>query len=83
MVTAFPNSINDGSRRVTATLACTAGAVGLLTAPLSFSTNDPYFSLVSCELLCTGTTGSVAFGFASNPPHPGPIEFEGCHVHIC
>lgn len=57
----LPASITDGSAGVDLVIACTPGSVGLRTANLKLTTNDPANPTVGFDLVCTGNPPPVPF----------------------
>jgi 6-phosphogluconolactonase (cycloisomerase 2 family) len=55
-------------------LTCAPTALGLRTATLTLSTNDPSKPTVTYTLICTGVPTPVP-GFGSTPAAPGPVDF--------
>jgi predicted outer membrane repeat protein len=52
---AFPTSIPDGGADVNIPITCTPSGIGLRSATLSMTTNDPVNPTVSWNLVCEGT----------------------------
>ncbi len=57
----LPVAIADGSGGAELVISCTPGAVGLRTAHLKLTTNDPANPLVGFDLVCSGNPPPVPF----------------------
>lgn len=68
-----PVTIAPGAPAATIQLRCTPAAVGLRSASLSLSTNDPALPAVGYGLSCNGSAAPVP-GFGSAPAAPGPLN---------
>ena len=75
---AFPFTILDGGAAQNVAVQCTPGAVGVRTATLTLTTNDPTQPTVSYTLTCTGLA-PAAPGYGSTP-NPGGTVAVGTAV---
>ncbi len=75
----FPLTITDGGADVPVTVTCKPGAVGVRTAQLNLTSNDPLLSTITYPLTCTSQPTP---GFSSNPVPNSPLDCGGGPVGV-
>ncbi len=75
----FPFQIADGGAAKTITVKCTPSALGMRTAELNLTTNDPSNLAVTYNLECRGAE-SIGPSYTSTPPPSSTIDFGSTAV---
>ena len=89
-LTGLPTFINDGAAEKTVRVQCLADSVGLKSATLSFTTNDPSRSPVNYTFTCNVLKGkdklfgahSSIFGGAISHPYGVAVSPDAQHVYV-